>query len=94
MSKRIPIVDSKKLTNVLIGVPSPIANYILTIRAHCTVIIDEEPSEKVQDLVACITHNCMELAEFVAKQLSKSKEVDLADVYGHGPSAPGWKEPS
>jgi len=52
----------------------------------------EAQMKKLRALVADLRQRSVEegIHHFVKRI---DQEVDLADVFGHGPSAPGWKEP-
>lgn len=64
----IPLVDSNELSRKIASQPWPIIKAIQTIQAHCVCIADEGPTEKVRDLAACISINCMEIADALADQ--------------------------
>lgn len=64
----IPLTDSAELSRTLASQPWGVIKAIQTIQAHCVCIVDENPSERVLDLVGCISINCKELADALHHQ--------------------------
>lgn len=82
---RIPLSDHDEIGRKIIGQPWAIQSAIVTIAAHCTMLVDGHPTGDVADLAGCISECCAELATALAAPQPAAPLDEAARFYiDHG----------
>jgi hypothetical protein len=76
----IPLADHDDIGRKVVGQPWAIQAAIVTICAHCTVLVDNHPTGMVADLAGCISEQCLELANALSGGVAQGSTEACAKV--------------
>ena len=70
----VPLADHDEIGRKVLRQPWSVQSAIVTIAAHCRVLVDKHPTGDVADLAGCISQDLMELADALSAPAQAAPE--------------------